>query len=145
MALQGDYEPSPHQWVRDDVEAVESSGGTKGDLRGMPIVVITTKGAKTGKIRKVPVMRVEHEGRYVAVASQGGAPKNPVWYNNLVAHPEVQLQDGPNRYDLVAREVTGEEREVWWERAVAAFPDYADYQLKTSRTIPVFVLEPASS
>jgi F420H(2)-dependent quinone reductase len=145
MALQGEYEPSPHQWVRDDVEEVESSGGAKGDMRGMPIVVITTKGAKTGKIRKVPVMRVEHDGRYVAVASQGGAPKNPVWYNNLVAHPEVQLQDGPNRYDLVAREVTGEEREIWWERAVAAFPDYADYQLKTSRTIPVFVLEPARS
>jgi deazaflavin-dependent oxidoreductase (nitroreductase family) len=145
MALQGDYEPSPHRWVRADVEEVESSGGTKGDMRGMAIVVITTKGAKSGKIRKIPVMRVEHDGLYAAVASLGGAPKNPVWYNNLVAHPEIQLQDGPNRYDLVAREVTGEEREIWWERAVAAFPDYADYQLKTSRTIPVFVLEPARS
>jgi deazaflavin-dependent oxidoreductase (nitroreductase family) len=145
MALQGEYEPSPHKWVRDDVEEVESSGGTKGDMRGMPIVVITTKGAKTGKLRKVPVMRVEHDGAYAAVASLGGAPKNPVWYNNLVAHPEVRLQDGPNRYDLVAREITGEERETWWERAVAAFPDYADYQRKTSRTIPVFVLEPPRS
>jgi deazaflavin-dependent oxidoreductase (nitroreductase family) len=143
MALQGEYEPSPHKWVRKDVEEVESSGGTRGDMRGMPIVVITTKGAKTGKIRKIPVMRVEHDGLYAAVASLGGAPKNPVWYHNLVTHPEIQLQDGPDRYDLVAREVTGEERGIWWERAVAAFPDYADYQRKTSRTIPVFVLEPA--
>jgi deazaflavin-dependent oxidoreductase (nitroreductase family) len=145
MALQGGYEPSPHRYVRDHVEEVESSGGTKGDLRGMPIVVITTRGAKTGKIRKVPVMRVEHDGVYAAVASMGGAPKNPVWYNNLAAHPDVQLQDGPKRFDLVAREVSGDERAIWWERAVAAFPDYAEYARKTPRTIPVFVLEPATS
>jgi deazaflavin-dependent oxidoreductase (nitroreductase family) len=145
MALQGGYEPSPHRYVRDHVEEVESSGGTKGDLRGMPIVVITTRGAKTGKIRKVPVMRVEHDGVYAAVASMGGAPRNPVWYNNLAAHPDVQLQDGPKRFDLVAREVSGDERAVWWERAVAAFPDYAEYARKTPRTIPVFVLEPATS
>jgi F420H(2)-dependent quinone reductase len=144
MALQGEYEPSPHKWVRDHVEEVESSRGTRGDMRGMPIVVLTTKGAKTGKVRKVPVMRVEHGGVYAAVASLGGAPQNPVWYNNLVAHPQIQLQDGPHRFDLAAREVTGDERAIWWERAVGAYPDYADYQRKTTRTIPVFVLEPAS-
>jgi deazaflavin-dependent oxidoreductase (nitroreductase family) len=108
----------------------------------MPVVVVTNRGAKTGKIRKTPVMRVEHEGRYAMVASQGGAPVHPRWYYNLIADPQVELQDGPVRVRMVAREVTGPEKEVWWERAVQAYPDYADYQKKTERQIPVFVLEP---
>ncbi len=143
MTENREYEPSPAKWVRDNVEIFESSNGTKGaDLRGMPIIVMTTIGAKSGKIRKVPVMRVEQDGVYAAVASLGGAPTNPVWYDNLVAHPAVELQDGPTKRALVAREVTGDEKAVWWERAVAAYPDYADYQKKTTRQIPVFVLEP---
>jgi F420H(2)-dependent quinone reductase len=141
-----EYEPSPRDWVRNQVSEVESSGGTRGTtLRGMGVVVITMTGAKTGKTRKVPVMRVEHGGTYVAVASLGGAPSNPVWYNNLVANPKVRLQDGPAVHEVVAREVSGEEKAVWWERAVAAYPDYADYQRRTERQIPVFVLEPASA
>lgn len=144
MPLKGEYEPSPSQWARDQVEEYESSNGTSGTaMRGMPVVVVTSKGAKTGRLRKTPLMRVEHGGRYAAVASLGGAPRNPNWYHNLVAHPEVELQDGPVKQDMVAREVTGEEKAQWWERAVAAFPDYADYQRKTEREIPVFVLEPA--
>jgi deazaflavin-dependent oxidoreductase (nitroreductase family) len=144
MPVTGEYEPSTQQWVRDQVELYESSGGTKGTtLRetGLPVVIITNKGAQSGKVRKTPLMRVEHEGRYAAVASQGGAPKHPVWYYNFLAHPLVELQDGPERHDYTAREITGEEREQWWERAVAAFPSYADYQRKTERQIPVFVLE----
>ncbi|WP_171168181.1 nitroreductase family deazaflavin-dependent oxidoreductase [Streptomyces sp. I05A-00742] len=142
MPLEGEYEPSPEQWVRDQVEQYESSGGTEGTtLRGMPVVVLTTRGAKSGKLRKSPLMRVEHEGRYAVVASVGGAPKHPVWYHNVVADPRVELQDGPVRQDMRAREVTGEEKALWWERAVAAYPDYADYQTKTDRMIPVFVLE----
>ncbi|MGI5336192.1 nitroreductase family deazaflavin-dependent oxidoreductase [Streptomyces sp. CA-181903] len=142
MPLEGEYEPSPEQWVRDQVEQYESSGGTEGTtLRGMPVVVLTTRGAKSGKLRKTPVMRVEHEGRYAVVASLGGAPKHPVWYHNLKADPRAELQDGPLRQDMTAREVTGEEKARWWERAVAAYPDYADYQKKTDREIPVFVLE----
>jgi deazaflavin-dependent oxidoreductase (nitroreductase family) len=138
------YEPHPFEWVRKQVEQYESSGGTQGTtLRGMPVVLLTLKGARSGKVRKIPVMRVEHEGRYAAVASIGGAPKNPVWYYNLSAHPNVTLQDGPATYEMVAREVTGPEKEQWWARAVQAYPDYADYQTKTSRVIPVFVLEPA--
>jgi F420H(2)-dependent quinone reductase len=109
----------------------------------MGVVVLTMVGAKTGAIRKVPLMRVEHEGHYAAVASLGGAPKNPVWYNNLIANPNLELQDGPTKLKMVAREVTGEEKALWWERAVAAYPDYADYQKKTDRQIPVFVLDPA--
>ncbi|WNI26542.1 nitroreductase family deazaflavin-dependent oxidoreductase [Streptomyces sp. ITFR-16] len=145
MPLQGEYEPSPAQWVRDQVEQYESSGGTEGTtMRGMPVVVLTTLGAKSGKIRKTPLMRVEHDGVYAVVASQGGAPKHPVWYHNLVADPRAELQDGPVREDVTAREVTGEEKALWWERAVEAFPDYADYQKKTDRQIPVFVLEPAA-
>lgn len=145
MPLEGEYEPSPEKWVRDQVELFESSGGTKGTtMRGMPVVLLTTRGAKSGKIRKNPLMRVEHEGVYAVVASLGGAPKNPVWYYNVVADPRVELQDGPVRRDMTAREVTGEEKAVWWERAVAAYPDYADYQKKTDREIPVFVLEPAA-
>ncbi|MCG7524674.1 nitroreductase family deazaflavin-dependent oxidoreductase [Streptomyces sp. OfavH-34-F] len=144
MPLQGEYEPSPEQWVREQVEQYESSGGTEGTtMRGMPVVILTTVGARSGKIRKTPLMRVEHDGRYAVVASQGGAPTHPVWYHNLKADPRAELQDGPERRDMTAREVTGEEKALWWERAVEAFPDYADYQRKTDRQIPVFVLEPA--
>ncbi|MCT2542974.1 MULTISPECIES: nitroreductase family deazaflavin-dependent oxidoreductase [Streptomyces] len=145
MPLQGEYEPSPEQWVRDQVELFESSGGTEGTtMRGMPVIILTTLGAKSGKIRKTPLMRVEHDGKYAVVASQGGAPKHPVWYHNIVADPRVELQDGPLRQDMNAREATGEEKDLWWGRAVEAFPDYADYQQKTDRQIPVFVLEPAA-
>ncbi|GGV75050.1 nitroreductase [Streptomyces gelaticus] len=144
MPLQGEYEPSPEQWVRDQVELFESSGGTEGTtMRGMPVIILTTRGARSGKIRKTPLMRVEHDGTYAVVASLGGAPKHPVWYHNIVADPRVELQDGPVRQDMNAREATGEEKALWWRRAVEAFPDYADYQLKTDRQIPVFVLEPA--
>lgn len=146
MPLQGEYEPSPEKFVRDQVELIESSGGTEGTtMRGMPVVVLTTLGAKSGKIRKTPLMRVEHNGTYAVVASLGGSPKHPVWYYNVVADPRVELQDGPLRQDMTAREVTGEERARWWERAVEAYPDYADYQTKTDRQIPVFVLEPAAT
>jgi F420H(2)-dependent quinone reductase len=142
MALEGDYEPSPAQWVRDQVEKYESSGGTDGTtMRGMPVVVVTMRGARSGKLRKVPVMRVEHGGAYAVVASKGGAPEHPLWYHNLVANPRVELQDGPQRREVTARQVSGDERAVWWDRAVAAYPDYADYQTKTDRQIPVFVLE----
>ncbi|MGW0860640.1 nitroreductase family deazaflavin-dependent oxidoreductase [Streptomyces sp. NPDC002690] len=144
MPLQGEYEPSPNQWVRDQVELYESSGGTQGTtMRDLPVVVLTTRGARSGKIRKSALMRVEHDGSYAVVASLGGAPKHPVWYHNVSTDPRVELQDGPVRQDMIAREVTGDEKAVWWERAVEAFPDYADYQKKTDRVIPVFVLEPA--
>jgi deazaflavin-dependent oxidoreductase (nitroreductase family) len=145
MPVKGEYEPSTQKWVRDQVELYEGSGGTKGTtLResGLPVVIITNLGARSGKVRKTPLMRVEHDGRYAAVASQGGAPKHPVWYYNFLAHPLVELQDGPDRRDYTARELSGEERAQWWERAVTAFPNYADYQRKTDRQIPVFVLEP---
>jgi F420H(2)-dependent quinone reductase len=142
MPLDGEYEPSPEKWVRDQVETYESSGGSEGTtLRGLPVVILTTKGAKSGKLRKTPLMRVEAAGAYAAVASLGGAPKHPVWYFNVLADPHVELQDGPQKWDMTAREVTGDEKQVWWERAVAAYPDYADYQKKTDREIPVFVLE----
>ena len=144
MPLTGEYEPSTQQWVRDQVALYESSGGTEGTtLRGMPVVLLTMLGASSGKLRKVPLMRVEHEGCYAAVASQGGAPTHPAWYRNLLASPQLEVQDGPAKGDYVAREVTGEEKAQWWERAVAAFPDYAAYQRKTDREIPVLVLEPA--
>ncbi|MFF7488963.1 nitroreductase family deazaflavin-dependent oxidoreductase [Streptomyces luteogriseus] len=146
MPLEGEYEPSPTQWVRNQVELYESSGGKEGTtLQGstMPVVILTSRGARSGKLRKTPVMRVEHEGRYAAVASLGGSPKHPVWYFNLLADPHVELQDGPVKQDMIAREVTGAEKAAWWERAVAAYPAYADYQKKTDREIPVFVLEPA--
>jgi deazaflavin-dependent oxidoreductase (nitroreductase family) len=146
MTLKGEYAPSPSTWVRDQVELYESSGGTEGTtMRGLPVVVITSLGARTGKIRKTPLMRVEHAGRYAAVASQGGAPEHPTWYYNLRAHPEVELQDGPVRKTYIASEVTGEEKKLWWKRAVEAFPDYADYQEKTDREIPVFVLDPVDA
>ncbi|MCX4977721.1 nitroreductase family deazaflavin-dependent oxidoreductase [Streptomyces sp. NBC_00620] len=145
MPLEGEYEPSPTKWVRDQVELYESSGGTKGTTlmeTGLPVIILTTLGAKSGKIRKTPLMRVEHEGRYAAVASLGGAPKHPVWYHNVKSDPRLELQDGAERREFTAREVTGEEKALWWERAVAAYPPYADYQKKTEREIPVFVLEP---
>jgi deazaflavin-dependent oxidoreductase (nitroreductase family) len=146
MPLTGDYEPSPAAWVRDQVELYESSGGTEGTtLRGLPVIVLTTIGAKSGKLRKIPLMRVEHDGVYAAVASLGGAPKHPVWYFNVLADPEVELQDGPEKFDLVAREILGDEKALWWDRCVAAYPDYADYQKKTDREIPVFLLEPPKS
>lgn len=145
MTTQPEYAPSPSEWVRDQVELIESTGGEDGMvLMGMPVVLMFTIGAKTGKLRKVPLMRVEHDGKYAVVASLGGAPKNPVWYNNLVANPNVELQDGTVRGKYVAREIFGEERATWWERAVAAYPPYAEYQEKTDRVIPLFVLEPAN-
>ncbi|MFI5068893.1 MAG: nitroreductase family deazaflavin-dependent oxidoreductase [Streptosporangiales bacterium] len=146
MPIKGEYEPSPQQWVRDQVELYEKTGGAEGStLRdtGLPVVIITSRGARSGKLRKTPVMRVEHEGRYAAVASQGGAPTHPFWYYNFRADPRVGLQDGPRTQEMVAREVTGPERAEWWERAVAAYPPYAEYQQRTSREIPVFVLEAA--
>jgi deazaflavin-dependent oxidoreductase (nitroreductase family) len=146
MSIDGEYEPSPRAWVREQVEQFESSGGTEATtLRdtGLPIVVITNLGAKSGKVRKTPLMRVEHDGRYAAIASQGGAPTNPVWYYNFLANPRVTLQDGRKRTEMIAREVSGSERDEWWQRAVAAYPPYSEYQTRTTRTIPVFVLEPA--
>jgi F420H(2)-dependent quinone reductase len=144
MPIEGEYEPSPTTWVREQVELIESSGGTRGTtLRGLPVILLTTRGARSGKLRKTPLMRVEHDGEYAVVASLGGAPKHPVWYYNVQADPEVELRDGTAVRDMVAREVTGEEKALWWGRAVEAFPDYADYQTKTDREIPVFVLSPA--
>jgi deazaflavin-dependent oxidoreductase (nitroreductase family) len=128
------------------VAQYEGSGGTEGTtLRDLPVIVLTSVGAKSGKLRKTPLMRVEHDGHYAAVASKGGAPEHPVWYYNLVANPQVELQDGPQKWDMVARQVTDDEKALWWDRAVAAYPDYADYQQKTDRPIPVFVLEPKAS
>jgi len=132
--------------VREQVDLYENSDGTQGTTlgdTGLPVVIITNRGARSGKLRKTPVMRVEHDGRYAAVASQGGAPTHPRWYYNLRADPQVDVQDGPRRQAMTARELSGPEREQWWERAVAAYPPYAEYQQKTSRQIPVFVLEPA--
>jgi len=148
MPITGEYEPSPRQWVRDQVELFESSGGTEGTTlldTGLPVIIVTNIGARTGKVRKTPLMRVEHDGRYAAVASMGGAPKHPVWYYNLVANPKVEVQDGSRKREMTARELSGAEREQWWDRAVAAYPPYAEYQEKTSRRIPVFVLEPVTS
>ncbi|MEP6851270.1 MAG: nitroreductase family deazaflavin-dependent oxidoreductase [bacterium] len=143
MPLTGEYQPSPSDWAAAQVEEYESSGGTRGtELQGHPVIVLTTLGARSGKLRKTPLMRVEHDGRYAVVASLGGAPKHPVWYHNIVAEPHVELQDGPVRRDYRAREVTGEEKAEWWQRAVEVWPDYAAYQRKTDRQIPVFVLDP---
>ncbi|MEV1249523.1 nitroreductase family deazaflavin-dependent oxidoreductase [Nonomuraea sp. NPDC049750] len=147
MPLEGEYEPSPAQWVREQVELYESSDGTQGTTlwdTGLPVVILTTRGAKSGKIRKIPLMRVEQEGRYAAVASKGGFPSHPVWYFNLKADPHVELQDGSVCQDMTTREITGDEKAEWWERAVAAYPPYAEYQEKTDRVIPVFVLETAA-
>jgi len=147
MPLDGEYEPSPRRWVRDQVALFEGSGGIDGTTlldTGLPVVIVTNRGARTGKIRKTPLMRVEHDGRYAAVASMGGAPQHPVWYYNLRANPRVELQDRAVRSEMIAREVSGDERAEWWQRAVAAYPPYAEYQEKTTRQIPVFVLEPAA-
>lgn len=144
MPLTGDYEPSSQDWVREQVELYERTGGRQGTtLRdtGLPVIVLTSRGATSGKLRKTPLMRVEHEGRYAVVASQGGAPSHPAWYFNLLADPTVELQDGPEKWDMRASELEGEERERWWQRAVEAYPPYADYQRRTDRRIPVFVLE----
>ena len=143
MPLSGDYAPSTASWARRQAEQYEASNGAEaGDLRGRPIIVLTSVGAKTGRLRKTALMRVEHEGSYAVVASLGGAPRHPVWYYNLKAHPHVELQDGPMKRDYQAREATGDEKALWWERAVETWPDYARYQAKTTRQIPVFVLEP---
>ena len=143
MPLTGDYEPSPTQWAREQAELFERTEGREGNtMQGRPIIVLTSVGAKTGKLRKTPLMRVEHDGQYAVVASRGGAPKHPLWYHNLVANPHVELQDGAVRKDYLAREVTGEERAVWWKRATATWPAYDLYQSKPTRHIPVFVLTP---
>ena len=143
VADREEYAPGPRRGVREQIETYERSGGTQGPtMRGLPVVLLTMRGRRTGKLRKVPLMRVEHEGTYAAVASIGGAPKHPEWYFNLQADPRVRLQDGPKVVQTRAREVDGAERAEWWERAVAAFGDYADYQRRTKRRIPLFVLEP---
>ncbi len=144
MPIDGEYEPSTQQFVRDQVALYESSGGTEGlTLRDLPVIILTSRGAKSGKVRKTPLMRVEHDGNYGVVASKGGAPTHPVWYYNLVADPHVELQDGPVKTDRIARMLEGEEKKEWWGYAVEAYPDYAQYQENTDREIPVFILEPA--
>lgn len=149
MPLTGEYEPSRAEWVRDQVAEYERSGGRRGGtLRdsGLPIIVVTMRGARTAKVRKIGLMRVEHEGEYALVASDGGAPHHPAWYHNLRADPTaLTIQDGPEPFDAVAREVTGEERDRWWARAVAAFPPYAEYQERTARTIPLLVARRAGT
>jgi F420H(2)-dependent quinone reductase len=143
MALEGEYEPSPWDWVRGQVDEYEASDGERANTlldTGLPVVIVTTRGNKSGKIRKVPLMRVEHQGEYVLVASLGGAPNNPSWYGNLVADPTaLMIQDGAEPHDFVARELEGDERTLWWDRAVDAYPSYAEYQERTSRIIPVFL------
>lgn len=143
MTLDGEYQPSPAQWVRDQVAEYEKSDGARANTlgnTGLPVVIVTARGNQTGKIRKFPLMRVEHNGQYALVASKGGAPAHPVWYYNLVADPDsVMIQDGPAPFSVIVRELDGDERTKWWERAVAAYPPYAEYQQKTDRTIPVFL------
>jgi F420H(2)-dependent quinone reductase len=142
MPLEGKYAPSTSGWARRQAEKYEATNGAKAnDLQGRPVIILTTVGAKTGMLRKTALMRVEHDGVYAVVASLGGAPKHPVWYWNIVANPHVELQDLAEKHDYLAREVHGDEKAVWWERAVATWPDYAKYQKRTSREIPVFVLE----
>ena len=143
MPLNGEREISPEGWVRDQTEKILSTGTTEGvTVHDLPIVLVTIRGARSGKLRYTPLMRVEHDGRYALVASKGGAPENPLWYRNLAANPHVELQDGADTREYDARELSGSERAEWWERSVAAFPNYAEYQEKTDRQIPVFVLEP---
>jgi deazaflavin-dependent oxidoreductase (nitroreductase family) len=146
MTLAGEYEPSPWQWVRDQVETYERTGGKEANTlmdTGMPIVIVTTRGNKSGKLRKTALMRVEHDGEYALIGSMGGAPKNPVWVYNVRADPDaIMIQDGPEPFDATVREVSGAERDAWWERSVAAYPPYAEYQEKTDRLIPVFVARP---
>jgi F420H(2)-dependent quinone reductase len=148
MSLTGEYEPSTWEWVRNQVAEYEASGGTRANtLRdtGLPIVVVTTRGNKSGKLRKTPLMKVEHEGEWALVGSMGGSPTDPVWVHNLRADPTaVMVQDGPEPVDVTVREVTGDERDAWWERAVAAFPTYEEYRQKTERLIPVFVATPVT-
>ena len=143
MTISGEYEPSPAKWVRDQVELYESSGGRQGNTladTGLPVVIVTTRGNKSGRVRKTPLMRVEHDGEYVLIASKGGAPSHPVWYYNLKADPKaVVIQDGPEPFAVEVRELDGDERARWWERAVAAYPPYSEYQEKTRREIPVFL------
>jgi deazaflavin-dependent oxidoreductase (nitroreductase family) len=144
MPLEGEYEPSPIGWVRDQVELYERTGGREGNVQrptGLPVVILTVRGRKSGRLRKMPLMRVEHDGKYAIVASKGGAPDNPKWYKNVKANPDVTLQDGPEPFVARARELRSEERDVWWRRAVAAFPPYAEYQKRTKRLIPVFLVE----
>ncbi|WP_353807979.1 nitroreductase family deazaflavin-dependent oxidoreductase [Agromyces sp. SYSU T00194] len=146
MPLTGEYAPSTADWARTQAETYEATEGQEAStLRGVPVIVLTSKGAKTGKLRKTALMRVEHNGEYAVVASKGGDPKHPVWYWNLKAHPLVELQDGATRKDYTAREVTDDERETWWERAAEVWPDYDAYQTRTDRQIPVFVLTPVQS
>jgi F420H(2)-dependent quinone reductase len=144
--LQGEYEPSPAKWVRDQVETYERTGGRAANTlldTGLPVIILTTRGNRSGKVRKSPLMRVEHGGEYALVASKGGAPQHPVWYFNLTANPdEATVQDGPDPFEVRVREVSGDERDVWWERAVAAYPPYAEYQQKTDRLIPLLVASP---
>ncbi|HET7073886.1 MAG TPA: nitroreductase family deazaflavin-dependent oxidoreductase [Mycobacterium sp.] len=145
MPLSGEYAPSPVDWAREQADKYVESGGTVGtDMQGKPVILLTTVGAKSGKLRRTPLMRVEHDGEYAIVASLSGAPKNPVWYYNVVANPRVELQDGTVTRDYDAREVFGDEKAAWWERAVEVWPDYAGYQKKTDRQIPLFVLTPVS-
>ena len=142
MTITGEYVPSPSDWVRKQVEEIERTGTTDSvHIQNRPVVLLTMRGKKSGKVRKVPLMRVEHDGDFAAVASKGGAPEHPKWYRNLQAHPDIDLQVGTETWSARARELTGEAREQWWERCVAAFPPYAEYQTKTERLIPVFVLE----
>ena len=147
MTLEGEYEPSPWEWVRNQVETYERTGGAEANTlldTGLPIIIFTTRGNKTGKIRKIPLMRVEHDGEYALIASVGGAPKHPVWYFNVLADPNAAtIQDGPEPFDVTVRQVTGNERDTWWERSVAAYPPYAEYQERTERVIPVFVARTA--
>ena len=147
MALEGEYVPSAFEWVRDQVAAYERSGGTEANTlldTGIPIVVVTMRGRSAGNLRKIALMRVEHEGEYALVASMGGAPNNPVWYKNLVDNPtEVTIQDGPAPFPVTVREVEGDERDAWWQRAAAVFPNYDEYQAKTQRRIPVLVASPS--
>jgi F420H(2)-dependent quinone reductase len=147
MPLTGEYEPSPSDWVREQVETYERTNGKEGNTlldTGLPIIIVTSRGHRSGKLRKTPLMRVEHDGEYALVASKGGAPEHPEWYHNLVADPTaVMIQDGPEPWDAVVRRIEGQERAEWYERAIAAFPPYAEYQEKTDREIPVFIASPA--
>lgn len=141
MPLTGEYAPSTEAWARKQAETYEATDGAEANtLRGVPVIVLTSVGAKSGRLRKTALMRVEHDGRYAVVASKGGAPSHPTWYHNLVANSHVELQDGPVKRDYRAVEVHGAEREDWWRRAVEVWPDYASYQTRTDREIPVFVL-----
>ncbi len=144
MPLNGEYEPSPVEWVRRQVEQYESTGGVEGGtMKDQPVIILTSLGAKSGKIRKTPLMRVEHAGQYAVVASMGGAPQNPTWFATLKAHRFVELQDGADRRDYAVRELSGDEKQLWWERAVRAWPDYESYQQHTDRDIPVLLLTPS--